>query len=124
MYTKQLSPVWFRGGCLTFAKALQRRLGRGAKLVDIVEPEPHLAHVYTHPGRPHHVVVEQDGVLWDAAGPHTPDEVIAFWSEQIRVPVELEPHRSARAKDQGLKVKRDLTDYADADAQLVVDREL
>lgn len=115
----ELDPAWFTGGCLTMAKALKHVLGRGARLVDVVEPESSALFLYQ--GRPHHVVVEQDGLFWDAAGPHTSDEILSFWGSQARSPLKLEKHHPARAKDQGLKVKPHLQAIAASVAKRVVE---
>jgi hypothetical protein len=48
---------WMTGGCLEYAKALKQTLGSGARLFDVVEPEPKGTRMmYT--GFPHHVVVK------------------------------------------------------------------
>lgn len=110
--------AWFGGGCLTFAKALKTRLGRGAKLVDIVEPEPGSS--FLRPGRPHHVVVEYRGQLWDAAGAHAPEDLLAFWRAQHGAGVQLEPHDPVRAREQRLRVKPHLQDVANREAATIV----
>jgi len=101
------------------AKALKNVLGRGARLVDVVEPEA--SELLLYPGRPHHVVVEQDGLFWDAAGPHTADELLTFWGQESQTPLQLEKHHPARAKDQGLKVQPHLQDIAARVAKRVVE---
>lgn len=101
------------------AKALKSVLGRGARLVDVVEPEA--GELFLYPGRPHHVVVEQDGLFWDAAGPHTADELLTFWRQEAGTSLQLEKHHPARAKDQGLKVKAHLQDIAAREAKRVVE---
>lgn len=89
---------------MTLAKQMKKALvsrGYQARLVDLVEPES--AGPFLYPGRPHHVLVEADGLLWDAAGAHPPEEVLAFWSGMLKTPLQLEPHHAKRARDQGLK---------------------
>lgn len=92
-----LDERWVRGGCLTFARALKRRLGRSAKLVDIVEPET--SGLWAYPGLPHHVMVAYRGQLWDATGAHTPDSVVAAWTQRRGTAVKVEPHHPQRARE-------------------------
>jgi hypothetical protein len=99
--------AWFTGACLTMAKALKRELGSGSRLVDVVEPEARST------GKPLHVVVEKDGLYWDAAGPHTKQELLSFWqrlmrSQGVTRPLKLSPHDPARARAHDLTVKPNL----------------
>lgn len=116
-YNPSERDCWFSGGCLTFAKALQRKLGRGARLVDVVEPEGE--GFLVHPGRPHHVLVEYEGKLWDAEGAHSKEEVLAFWSTKHNNLL-LEPHQAKRAKEHNLRVKPHLEDLAARQADRLV----
>lgn len=98
--------AWFTGACLTMAKALKRELGPGARLMDI-----------TADGKPQHVVVEKEGLYWDAAGPHTRHELMSFWQRNLRSigvtsPIKLEPHNAARARANDLTVKPHLQQRA------------
>lgn len=111
-----VAPVWRSGGCLTFAKALRRAFG-GGRLVDIVEPET--GAFYVRSGRPHHVMVERDGLLWDAAGAHDPAAVQRFWSAKIGAAVTTEPHDARRAREQGLKERPALAHAARIEAEHV-----
>jgi hypothetical protein len=118
MKSRAVYGPWAGGGCLTFATALKNKLGHGAKLVDVVEPRGE--GFYLYPGEPHHVLVEYDGMLWDAGGGFTPKEVLADWKERLGVlgrNLRLEPHNKARAKDAGLKVIQRLLPQAEADVR-------
>lgn len=96
-FDAEFNERWVRGGCLTFAHALKRRFGRDATLIDIVEPET--TQLWAYPGLPHHVAVSYRGLLWDATGAHTPNEMISIWRQQRNAPIQLEPHHAKRARE-------------------------
>jgi hypothetical protein len=92
------------GYCLAFAKVLKKRLGRGAAIYDVVEPDdPDSRVTFFFQGTPHHAVVAWKGLFLDANGAFTEDELLARWNErapsEIRRPLHLELHNAARAKD-------------------------
>ena len=107
------------GYCLAFAKVLKKRLGREAKLYDVVEPDaPGSAYMFS--GTPHHAVVAWHGLFLDADGAFTEGELLARWNEraprQVRRPLRLEPHHAGRAKDVNLKSACPLHLMASAEA--------
>lgn len=115
------------GHCLAFAKALRSALGRGAKLVDVVEPED--KNLYVYPGRPHHVVVEYAGRYYDAEGNYDATELLARWAQlaadnnyRLNQPFRLEPHDAKRARDSGLKLERAAVLAAGYRARTIADR--
>jgi hypothetical protein len=111
---------WAGGACLTLALALKRYVGRSAKLIDIVEPEPKSSFLL-FPGRPHHVMVEWNKKLWDAEGPQDKEDVLRKWKDRLRVSnLIIEPHNAKRARDQNLKLRQDLMGRANYHASLIV----
>lgn len=100
---------WLRGDCLSFARALQRALGPGAVLWDVVEPTP-ASWGLAYPGVPHHVVVRWRGLLYDAEGEHADTALLRAWTEragaakhQLCGPLVLEPHSARRAREVALR---------------------
>lgn len=121
------------GYCLAFAKALRSALGRGARIVDVVEPEDEAAaasqHPWLYPGKPHHVVVEFHGRYYDADGDYSADELLARWAQRavdnhypLSQPFRLEPHDAKRARDVGLKSPRDAVLAAGPEARAIAAR--
>jgi hypothetical protein len=99
------------GGCYTFARVLRKRLGRTAKLVDLVEPDVYTFR-YGAVDVPHHVLIEYQGFLYDASGKHTAQEVLKQWAKapDINKPktLRLEKHDVKRARSLGYRVQRHL----------------
>ena len=92
------------GGCLAYARALRQRLGRGARLIDVVEP--HGDGILMHPGLPHHVVVHFRGKLHDAAGTYSETELLDKWrAGSGKATLRLEPHNPTRARETGLAAR-------------------
>ena len=79
---EQYTVYWTRGGCVAYAIALRRMLGKAARLVDVVEPEPYMEGAYSFPGRVHHVVVLYRGLLHDVEGSFTEEELLRRWKQR------------------------------------------
>ena len=124
-----MSYDWCAGHCLAFAKALRAALGRGAKLVDVVEPEDEAAvdskFPWLFPGKPHHVVVEYRGRYYDADDSYSTGQLLAHWMRRAADhgyrsrAMRLEPHDPKRARDAGLKAPREAVLAAGARAQAI-----
>lgn len=105
---------WMTGGCLEYATALKRTMGKGAVLVDVVEPFGD--GVLLHPGLPHHVMVKKGDRYYDATGSYSASEVVSIWNERgRRHDMRIEPHDAVRARETRLSKRPERVQMAAAE---------